>query len=455
MVGGIYNLTASEAIARLRAAEFSSLKLAQACLGRIGQREPVVAAWQYLDADQVVAQAIACDHAQADGASLGALHGIPVAIKDICATADMPTGWGTPIHAGQQLNYDAAVVERLRAAGAIIMGKTVSTEYALARAGKTKNPHNPSHTPGGSSSGSAAAVADRMVPVAIGTQTGGSVLRPAAYCGVLGFKPSFGAISRFGVMPVCRDLDHMGVFARSLADIVLLCSVLMGADGRDPDCWGADGWGMGSPSDLPKLGRSPRIGFVRTSAWHEVEAEAQAALVDSLELLTEAGATVAEVSMPSTWDEYLATIDVLMACGAAVNHGGDYDRHGEALSPQLRQVIERGRAYGSLAYSAARQAVVDYSIALAPLWAEYDALITPVTTGPAPEGLHNTGSFKFCGPWTLLGGPALSIPVGRAKNQLPLAIQLVGARGADGHLLAVANWVMAQLGDAWRLEPPA
>jgi Asp-tRNA(Asn)/Glu-tRNA(Gln) amidotransferase A subunit family amidase len=445
----IYTLTASEAIAQLSAAKLSSLELAQACLEHIDQREKVVEAWQYLDANQVIDQALGCDRTPDAANPLGALHGIPVAVKDICATADMPTGWGTPIHAGQQLNYDAAVVERLRAAGAIIMGKTVSTEYALARAGKTKNPHNPNHSPGGSSSGSAAAVADRMVPVAIGTQTGGSVLRPAAYCGVLGFKPSFGTISRFGVMPVCRDLDHVGVFARSLADITLLCSVLMGVDGRDPDCLGGV-----MPNEPPQIGRPPRLGFVQTSAWHEVEAEAQTALIDSLEKLAQAGATVVEVSMPSTWEEYLATIDVLMACGAAVNHGPDYDRHGEAFSPQLRQVIERGRAYGSLAYGAARQAVVDYSIALAPLWTEFDALITPVTTGPAPVGLHNTGSFKFCGPWTLLGVPALSIPVGRAKNQLPLAIQLVGARGADWHLLAVADWVMAQLGDACQLAPP-
>jgi Asp-tRNA(Asn)/Glu-tRNA(Gln) amidotransferase A subunit family amidase len=450
----LYHLPASEAIAQLSTSNFSSLELAQACLERIDRREKVVNAWQYWDANQVIDQAIACDRTRAAANPLGALHGIPVAVKDICATADMPTGWGTPIHADQQLGYDAAVVERLRAAGAIIMGKTVSTEYALARAGKTKNPHNPNHSPGGSSSGSAAAVADRMVPVAIGTQTGGSVLRPAAYCGVLGFKPSFGTISRFGVMPVCRDLDHMGVFARSLADIALLCSVLMGPDGRDPDCLGPDGLGTVMPPKPLTLGRSPRLGLVRTSAWPEVEAEAQAALLNSLERLTQAGATVAEVSMPSTWGEYLATIDVLMSCGAAVNHGSDYDRHGEAMSPQLRQVIERGRAYGSLAYGAARQAVVDYSVALAPVWAEFDALVTPVTTGPAPEGLHNTGSFKFCGPWTLLGVPALSVPVGKAKNTLPLAIQLVGARGADWHLLAVANWVMAQLGETCQLEPP-
>ena len=446
----LYHLTASEAISKLSTSQLSALELAQACLARVDQREQAVEAWQYLNPDQVVEQAIACDLARATGTTLGPLHGIPVGIKDICSTVDMPTGWGTSIHAGQQLNYDAAVVERLRAAGAIIMGKTVSTEYALARAGKTRNPHHPNHTPGGSSSGSAAAVADRMVPLALGSQTGGSVLRPAAYCGVLGFKPSFGAISRFGVMPVCRDLDHVGVFARSLADITLLCSVLIGPDGRDPDCTGS-----GMLPHLPHLGRSPRLGLVHTSAWSEVDPEAQATLVDSGEKLAQAGARVTEVSMPSTWADYLATLDVLMACGAAVNHGQDYDRHGQALSLQLRQVIERGRCYGSLAYGAARQAVVNYSAALAPAWAEVDALITPVITGPAPQGLDDTGSFKFCGPWTLLGLPALSIPVGRAKNTLPLAIQLVGPRGADQALLALADWVMAQLGDACHLAPPA
>lgn len=446
----LYHLTAREAIAQLSTSQLSALELAQACLARIEQREQAVEAWQYLNPDQVIEQAIAGDRARATGTPLGPLHGIPVAVKDICATADMPTGWGTPIHAGQQLNYDAAVVERLRAAGAIIMGKTVSTEYALARAGKTRNPHHPNHTPGGSSSGSAAAVADRMVPLALGSQTGGSVLRPAAYCGVLGFKPSFGAISRFGVMPVCRDLDHVGVFARSLADIALLCSVLFGSDGRDPDCTGA-----GMPPHLSQLERSPRLGLVRTSSWAEVDPEAQATLVDTGEKLAQAGARVTEVSMPSTWADYLATLDVLMACGAAVNHGQDYDHHGQALSLQLRQVIERGRRYGNLAYGAARQAVVNYSAALAPVWAEVDALITPVITGPAPQGLEDTGSFKFCGPWTLLGLPALSIPVGRAQNTLPLAIQLVGPRGADQALLALADWVMAQLGDACHLAPPA
>lgn len=436
--------TATAAATRLKSATLSAVTLAQQCLDRIEQREPQVQAWQYLEADRVMAQAIACDRAIAQGSPLGLLHGIPVAVKDIFATVDMPTGWGTPIHANQYLPYDAAVVERLRGAGAIIMGKTVSTEYALARAGKTQNPHNPSHTPGGSSSGSAAAVAAGMVPVAIGSQTGGSVLRPAAYCGVVGFKPSFGTISRYGVMPVSRDLDHVGVFAHTVADIIQLCAVLMGDDGRDPDC-------LGSTMPLTPLdfsstpGQAPRLGLVRTSAWSEVDPEAQDALLHSLEHCGRAGATVVELTLPTPWDTYLATVDVLMTCGAAINHGQDYDRHRDAMSPQLRQVIERGRTYGSLAYAAARQQVVDYSVALAPLLAQVDAVVTPVTQGTAPAGLDNTGSFMFCGPWTLLGVPAISLPVGRGANHLPLGMQLVGSRGQDWTLLGVAQWVMDQL----------
>ncbi|TVP63636.1 MAG: amidase [Leptolyngbya sp. LCM1.Bin17] len=436
--------TATIAATRLKATAPSAVTLAQQCLDRIKQREPQVQAWQYLDADRVMAQAINCDRAIAQGTPLGPLHGIPVAIKDIFATVDMPTGWGTPIHASQHLSYDAAVVERLRAAGAIIMGKTVSTEYALAKAGKTQNPHNSSHTPGGSSSGSAAAVAAEMVPIAIGSQTSGSVLRPAAYCGVVGFKPSFGTISRYGVMPVSRDLDQVGVFARTVADIAYIYSVLMAADGRDPDCLG----GVMTPTPLDfssTPGQAPRLGLVRTSAWSEVEPEAQDTLLHSLDRCRRAGATIIELPLPAPWDTYLATVDVLMACGAAINHGQDYDRHREAMSPQLCQVIERGRTYGSLAYAAARQQVVDYSVALAPLLAQVDAVVTPVTQGTAPAGLDNTGSSMFCAPWTMLGMPAISLPVGWGINHLPLGIQLVGTRGQDWALLEVAHWVMAQI----------
>lgn len=439
----LHTLTASELAPLLRSGTLSAQELANACLDRIAQRERTIGAWEYLDPDIVRHQSLLCDRRQAEGQPLGPLHGIPVAVKDIFATADMPTGWGTPIHAGQRLPYDAAVVERLRAAGAIIIGKTVTTEYAHARAGKTRNPHNLAHTPGGSSSGSAAAVADRMVPLAVGTQTAGSILRPAAYCGVLGFKPSFGAISRHGTMPVSRDLDHVGVFGRSLDDILLLCRVLIGPDGRDPDCLGVV---LEHPSEMAQ---PPRFAFVPTPFWNEVAPQAQLALTQSLERWAAAGATITEISLPAVFDDYLDTLDVLMACGMAAHHGADYDHHRKALSPALCQTIERGRSHSGLAYAAARQAVVSYSVALAPLFGHYDALVTPVTTGIAPAGLENTGSYKFCAPWSICGVPALSLPVGQGERNLPLGLQLVGGRGQDKQLLAVARWAINQLGPNW------
>ncbi len=437
-------LTATDAAAYIKSGAISSTALIQQCLDRIEHREPLVHAWQHLDVDLAMTQAISCDQVLSQSTSLGPLHGIPIAIKDIFATTDMPTSWGTPIHANQHLPYDAAVVERLRAAGAVIMGKTVSTEYALARAGKTQNPHDPNHTPGGSSSGSAAAVAAGMVPLAIGTQTSGSVLRPAAYCGVVGFKPSFGSISRHGVMPVSRDLDHVGLFAHTVTDIVYLCSVLMGADGRDPDCLGGS---MPASIDFNvSLKQTPRIGFVRTSAWPEVDPDVQAALLQSLDYCRRAGAIVIEIAMPEPWESYLSTVDILMTCGAAINHGQDYDCHHEDMSPKLRQVIERGRTHSSLAYATARQKVVDYSVALAPLLAQVDVMVTPVTPGTAPAGLNDTGSPIFCAPWTLLGVPTISLPIGKGANHLPIGMQLVGSRGQDRSLLEVAQWVMAKLG---------
>lgn len=440
----LHTLTASEAAPLLRQGALSAQAWMEACLGRIAQRETAVGAWEYLDPAMARQQSFRCDQQQAQGLPLGPLYGIPVAVKDIFATADMPTGWGTPIHAGQPLPYDAAVVARLRAAGAIIVGKTVTTEYALARAGKTRNPHHLDHTPGGSSSGSAAAVADRMVPLAVGTQTAGSVLRPAAYCGVLGFKPSFGLISRYGVMPVSRDLDHVGVFARSLDDIVLLCRVLFGPDGRDPDCLGHPAL---PPSVEMPLPAPPRLGFVPTPFWHEVEPEAQNAILARLEQFRTAGASVEEVPLPAALADYLDTLDVLIACGMAAHHGADYDHHRGAMSPALGQTIERGRSYGGVAYAAARWAVANYSAALAPLFDRYDALVTPVTTGVAPLGLENTGTFKFCAPWSLTGVPAISLPIGQGRHHLPLAMQLVGGRGQDGTLLQVARWVLVQLGE--------
>lgn len=413
----------------------SAVALLQACLDRIRQREPIVGAWECLDPDSAMQQAQRCDAAEAAGQSLGALHGIPIAIKDTFATVDFPTGWGTPIHAGRQLGYDAAVVERLRAAGAILLGKTVTTEYAIAGANKTCNPHNPDHTPGGSSSGSAAAVADGMVPLAIGTQMVGSILRPAAYCGILGFKPSFGTISRYGLMPSCRELDQVGIFARRVHDLERMLSVLAAVDPRDPDCYGTIAprtFGTGPP----------KLALILEPNGFLLETEAKAALLESATALMAAGATVTEVSLPPEFAAHFDQIEALVCAGMAANHGTDYDRFADQMSPQLRQVIERGRSLSAVAYAQARQAAMDYSLCLAKLWSDFDAILTPVTAGPAPRGLKNTGSPIFCALWTLCGLPAISLPVRKASTGLPLGIQLVGARSKDWDLLAIADWVM-------------
>lgn len=440
-------LTASVALNYLNKGELSAQELVSACLERIAEREPIVGAWQYLDADYALQQAKSCDAMRYRGKTLGPLHGIPIAIKDIFATFDMPTGWGTPIHEGEMLGLDSAVVERLRAAGAVIVGKTVLTEYAIARAGKTTNPHNPKHTPGGSSSGSAAAIADFMTPLAIGSQTVGSILRPAAYCGILGFKPSFGLISRYGAMPVSRDLDHVGVFARSIPDIALLCSILVAPDGRDPDCLG----GVFSSVEnykIPKCDNPPRFALIRSSLWQQAEEEAHTVIMQSVTAFRAAGAEIVEVDLPPEFDTYLDDVDVLVCEGLVVNHGKDYDNHYEQLSPKIRELMERGRAASPLAYAKVRKSVAGKAIELDKIFAQFDVILTPVTTGSAPHGIENTGSPIFCALWTLCGLPAISIPAGKAKNELPLAIQLVGRCAGDVNLLAIADWVVRVLDNA-------
>lgn len=426
----------AELLVQIQQHTLSAQTLVDAYLEQIAQQESQVQAWEYFDPLYVQQQAERIDRLRFSGMALGRLAGIPVGIKDIFVTQDMPTGWGTPIHAGRYLNKDAAVVERLRLAGAILMGKTVTTEYATARAGKTRNPHNLKHTPGGSSSGSAAAVAARMVPVAIGSQTLGSILRPAAYCGVIGFKPSFGLISRYGAMPASRELDHVGLFARSIADLELLCSVLAGSDQRDPDCTGS--W---PARDNPVR----KVAVIRTNRWSEISAEAQEHFKRAEQMIQVAGIEVEPVDLSAEFDNSLSVAQVLMSAGLAANHGSDYDQHANQMSPAMQQWIERGRRLSAVEYATARQETVDYCIQLAKILSEQDAILTPVTTGPAPIGLENTGSPQFCALWTLCGLPAISLPVGRSASGLPLAVQLVGRRRQDADLLEFAARIQPQV----------
>lgn len=437
-----FPLTAIDGLQALDQQSLTAQDWAQACLTHIQDQDAQVQAWAYCNPQQVLEQAIARDQASHRSAPL---WGVPVGIKDIIATADMPTQWGSPLYAGQRLDFNATVVERLQAAGAVLVGKTVTTEYASGASAQTRNPHNLNHTPGASSSGSAAAVAAGMVPLAIGTQTMGSVVRPAAYCGVFGYKPSFGLISRFGILPVSRELDHVGLFARSITDLALLGYVLSGADYHDADTWigkypDAADWNLSS------LARPPKLALVYSPFWNLVESEGQAHLLQVVDILKAAGATITEVDLPPDFSNYFTHVETLAYAGLAINHGSDYEQFSDRLSPKLCNLIEQGRSTSSLAYATARHASHAYNQAIAPIFRQYDGILTPATTGIAPKGLDYTGNPVFCALWTLTGFPSIAIPSGFGSNGLPLAVQLVGDRGKDPALLSLALWIEGFLG---------
>jgi Asp-tRNA(Asn)/Glu-tRNA(Gln) amidotransferase A subunit family amidase len=351
-----------------------------------------------------------------------------VGIKDIIDTADMPTENGTVLHAGRRPAKDAVVVARLRAAGAIIMGKTVTTELATYSPGKTRNPHHPEHTPGGSSSGSAAAVAAHMVPLAVGTQTNGSVIRPAAFCGVVGFKPTYGLINCEGVLRQSPALDQIGVFARSPEDAALLAENLC-------DAAALPRWLEEARAAQPRL---PRIAFVKTSIWNRTAFDAREALAG---LAARLSGTLIEVEMPEaaagTWD-WQRTV---MEAEIAANFDAEWQQGRDRLSESLRSQIERGRAITAVDYRYALERIAAVNAAFEPLYAAYDVIMTPAVAGTAPRGLDSTGDPAFCTLWTFCGMPSLTLPLLRGTNGLPLGVQLVAPRYCDAQLLRAASWL--------------
>jgi Asp-tRNA(Asn)/Glu-tRNA(Gln) amidotransferase A subunit family amidase len=433
-----WRLSAAEAAALVRAGRVSSQELVEACLERIRDTEPRVEAWTFLDPEYALAQARASDEWRRSGRPIGGLHGVPVGLKDIIDTADMPTENGSVLHAGRTPSRDAAVTERLRGAGAIIMGKTVTTEFATRTPGKTRNPHDPAHTPGGSSSGSAAAVAAGMVPLALGSQTGGSTIRPGSYCGVWALKPTHGLISRHGMFRLSRSLDHVGLFARTVEDLGLLLEELAGHDARDPDTQPRARAPYRALA-LEEPPTTPRFGFFRTGRWDRVAEDAQAAFG---ELVDRLGAQVEEVELTVGADELAERHRVVMDAEVALNLRHEWETGRDRISPALRARIESGRAGGALEYLEARAAVSTLEATFSALFERrYDAILTPAAEGTAPAGLESTGEPTFCTLWTLLGLPAVSVPLLQGANGLPLGVQLVGPRHGDGRLLRTARWL--------------
>lgn len=436
-------LTAVQAAEAIRAGEITSEKLVAACLARANEVEESVQAWAYLDAEHALKQAAEADLARRSGMALGPLHGVPVGVKDIFDTRDMPTEDGTVLHAGRRPLTDAAVVSQLRTAGAVIMGKTVTTELAVYHPGKTKNPHDPARTPGGSSSGSAAAVADHMVPLAVGSQTNGSVIRPASYCGVYGYKPTHGLISRHGVLRQSRPLDHVGVFARTVEDVALIAEQLMVYDERDPDMWPkVPPSVLDTALEEPPL--SPRLAFVKSPVWDEADDDLKAAFAELTEAL---GEDVVEVELSDSFDQAIAWHRTIMEADIAKNFAREYDQGADLLSANLRDMIERGRRVLAVDYNRMVELRLGLNTFLDHVFEEYDAILTPATTGEAPVGLESTGSPIFCSTWTLCGVPAVSVPILQGSNGMPIGAQLVGRRGDDARLLRTARWLTRAVGD--------
>lgn len=436
----LVHLSATEAAAAIRDGRLSSHELVEACLARIDQAEPTVQAWHYLNRDHALMQAEAADMARKLGRPQGPLHGVPVGVKDIFDTHDMPTEDGTALHTGRTPRRDAGAVARLRAAGAVILGKTVTTELAYYQPGKTTNPHDVTRTPGGSSSGSAAAVAASMVPLAIGSQTNGSTIRPAAFCGVVGYKPTHGLIPRNGALRLSRILDQVGVFARSIEDAALLTECMIGFDEDDPDTRATAApplraTAMAAPP-LP-----PKLAFVPSPVWDKAEPETQAAFGELADAL---GDRAERLALPSAFANAVDWHRTIMETDMAANLAEEYERGRDRLSQPMQDCLERGRRHSAFDYARAIAAVPKLNTLLDELFFEYEAFVTPAAPGPAPAGLETTGSPIFCSIWTLCGVPAVTIPLLQSETGLPIGVQLVGKRGDDARLLRTARWLMTQ-----------
>ena len=433
-------MTATEAANKIATGEATAEQLVQACLDRISEREDDVQAWVYLDPDYALSQARTADEARNSGKGIGPLHGVPVGIKDIIDTADMPTENGSPIFAGRRTNHDARCVAALRAAGAIVMGKTVTTELANLCPNKTRNPHNLEHTPGGSSSGSGAGVADFHIPLALGTQTGGSVIRPASFNGIYGLKPTLGLIPRGGVLMQSHMLDTVGTYGRSLDDLALITDVISIYEPEDAQSYTGS---RGSLRDMlaQEPPRTPRFAFLRTPAWDHAEPEAQKAIEDVAASL---GDQCETMDLPEPFDQIIDLHLTVMGAEDLAYYGEYLEKQTELLSDVIKERLEHAKTIRGDAYVKALLARETIYESLVKLLGDYDAVLCLPSCGPAPKGFETTGSAIFNGLWTYLGVPCVSLPK-LTINGMPLGVQLVGMRGDEGRLLRTARWLDNQL----------
>ena len=438
----LWTLGATEALRLLNEGRITAEALAASCLDRIAAVEPKVRAFAFLDQERALADARECDRRRKAGLPTGPLFGLPVGVKDIIDVAGTPTEFGSPLHRGRRPRRDAVLVARLRSAGAVVFGKTVTTEFAYFTPGPTRNPRDFDRTPGGSSSGSAAAVAAAMLPLAIGTQTNGSMIRPASFCGVFGLKPSHGLIPRTGVLNLSETLDTVGGYGRSLADVALLIDALSGHDAGDPATAPEPGPRLAEYlATAPRL--KPRLAFVETPRWSEAEPDTKAGFAELIEVL---GDAVLRVELPpwfaGAWDAQRIIMHSEMAHNLKAEYQRGRPQAGDTrMSDRLAQLIEEGRDLRAADYLQALALQRALRAELAELFTSFDAILTPAAPGQAPVGMA-TGSPVFCTPWSLAGTPAVSLPILTGAGGLPIGVQMVGGVGEDARLLATARWVL-------------
>ncbi len=421
-------LSARGVVGLIASGEISAEEVTRACLARIEAREPVVGAFEYLDPAAAVEQARVLD----GGPPRGPLHGLPVGVKDCFETFDMPTGFGSEIYAGNETGRDAAIVALLRNAGAVILGKTVTSEFIAFWPGKTRNPHDPDRTTGVSSMGSAAGVADMMMPVGLATQSGGSTVRPAAHCGVIGYKSSHGEMPTDGLMPMQASTDTVGFMTRRVGDAVLMREALLGA----------------VPAPPRPAGSPPRVALVRTSHWEEAEAIVHEVVERAAGALRAAGAVVEEPAAAGRLDGLTATATAIQRFEFARWRAWEWTHHRDRISAPLREFMEEGWKTSFETYNRAQVAAAEARAAFDALFDDHDLVLTPSAAGEALELGYPTGSSNFNRMWSLLHGPAVNLPAGRGPRGLPVGVQLIGRKYRDDAFLADAAWVHERIGDS-------
>lgn len=443
---GIAALGVGETARLVANGEAKAEEVVRAYLDRVGEVEGEIGAWAHLDADYAMEQARALDRRRAAGLPLGPLHGVPIGIKDIIDAAGLPCERGTPIDEGRRPEEDATVVARLRQSGAVILGKTVTTELAVYTPGKTRNPRDLARTPGGSSSGSAAAVAACMAPGALGTQTNGSVIRPASFCGIVGYKPSRGMVSRRGVLTQSPLFDTIGTMARSIEDAALIGDAIAGYDPAD------EAMRPSAPPRLAELAASPapvrpQLAIIRTPVWERAEPDLVEAFAELSDIL---GDEADSFDLPEPFDRALELHRTIMHADIARNFAHYADTGRERLSDRLRGIIEDGRTILAVDYILANDWVRVLNAGLEQIFDRYDAIVTPATTGQAPKTLEMTGDPAFCTTWTYCGLPAVTLPLLAGSDGLPIGVQLVGRHGQDGRLMRTARWLGERLAEEAR-----